>query len=835
MELQVLDIDYYSDDVSGRPVIRIFGGDMTGRRDVIEVRGFEPYFYARVEPELVDQLRDIIEQMDGVGRVEVVERFRPIGYQSKKTPMLKIVTVSPKNVRALREEVQKNDGVLEVYEADILFHSRFSADSNVTGMSWVYADDIEVWRDGIYRIEREENIPLRILSFDIEVLTPADGSFPDAEKDEIIFLSMAFSEPFRGVKNLVVMAKGIECPRPDVITVRNERALLYEFINIVKEFDPDVITGYNIAGFDAPYIQKRMEKHGMRCVIGRDWSEWEIRAIGDRNEIRVAGRVSIDTLMMVRKNYSLSQYNLKTVARELLKMEKLDVPASRMREFWFGTEEQFAEFVKYSRRDAVLALKLITDLGMLDKYIALSRTTGLLLQDVINGGQSAMLEFMLLQRYNRAERVMGMKPEVSGEDDGVEYQGAYVSEPEIGVHDHLILTDMQSLYPSIVISNNLCPTTVIIEEDCERTHTAPNGGRFVDKEVLEGILPQMLNEVLQKRIAIKKKMKQADGRERDVLDAIQYSLKIVINSAYGWMGYKRSRLFNITTASAVTAYGREVIGEVRRRFEEFRDIEANGKLFNFHVVYTDTDSAYVKLICNDEISIEDADAIGEKVAAMITEPMPPPMKLNYEGYARRALFLAKKRYAMLLQERAKDGTIKEKLKVRGIEMVRRDWCPLTGKTMKRCLEMILRDGDVEGAQRHAREVIERVREFRISSGDQVMLEDLALTRNYNKKASEFKAKPAHIRMIERMEKRGEPLPGLGDRISFYIMSGWESFADRAETLDYIRRAGREIDSDYYVEKQLVPPLSRLFGALGVQIDGKTGEKSARELDLTSFL
>jgi len=851
MELQVLDIDYYSDEGSGqgaadgddeglhgRPIIRIFGGDETGKRRCIEVRGFEPYFYVLPRPDLFDTIKDLIEGMKsaGVERVEDVLRYKPVGYQSQKTRMLKVVTISPKNVKPLREEILKNEGVLEIYEADILFHNRFAADMNITGMSWVRADGNVVDCSGVHRVEREDNIGLRVLSFDIEVLTPEDGSFPSADKDEIIFMSMAFSEPYHGVQNLVLVAKDVTCPRPDIITLKNERELLLRFQRIIREFDPDVITGYNIAEFDGPYIGERMRKLCMSCNVGRDGSGWEIRDVAGRKEIRVAGRVVVDTLVMIRKNFSLPRYNLKTVAAELLRMEKLDVPASRMREYWFGNSEQFAEFVRYSRRDAVLALKLMTDLGMLEKYIALSRTTGILLQDAISGGQSVMLEFMLLQRYGKIDRVMGMKPELREEDEDVQYEGAYVSEPEVGVHEHLILTDMQSLYPSIVISKNLCPTTVIKNEDCREVHVAPNGGRFLDREVAVGVLPQMLDEVLQKRLAIKKKMKSADERERAVLDAIQYSLKIVINSAYGWMGYKRSRLFDLTTASAVTAYGREIISGVRESFENLKDVEVNGKRFDFHVVYTDTDSAYVKLICKNSsaITLEDADAVGMKVAAMISEPMPYPMRLNYEGYARRALFLAKKRYAMLIQEKDKNGNIKEKLKVRGIEMVRRDWCPLIGKTMRRCLEMILKDGDVDGAYAYANDIINKVREFRLGEGDQSLLEDLVLTRNFSKKPEAFKAKPAHIRMIERMEKRGEQLPGIGDRISFYIMDGWEDFSERAETLDYIMKKGRGIDTDYYVEKQIAPPLSRLFAALGIDIDVKSGRRIAHECDLSQF-
>jgi len=412
----------------------------------------------------------------------------------------------------------------------------------------------------------------------------------------------------------------------------------------------------------------------------------------------------------------------------------------------------------------------------------------------------------------------------------VEYEGAYVSEPEVGLHEHIILTDMQSLYPSMIISQNICPTTVIIDEELEegKFHTDSNGGRFANQDVLQGILPQMLDEVLRKRLAVKAQMKKTeDKHEKAVLDAIQYAFKIVINAAYGWCGYKRSRLFNITVASAVTAYGRDTIAKVRAAIEGIENLEMNGKKFKFHVLYTDTDSAYVRLICDSDITIAEADAVGNEVARIVSKPMPYPMKLNYEGYARRVLFLAKKRYAMWLMEMTKEGKIKDKIKAKGIETVRRDWCKLTGETMQKCLDLILKEGDIEGAAKYGLNVVRGL--DHLSLDNEEILDSLVLTKNYHKGSSGYKIVPTHIRLIDRMKERGEQVPGLGDRMSYFIMAGNEPFKDRAETLEFIRRNGRRIDTGYYINKQLIPPLLRIFEATG--IDMRTGKKIRKEVDL----
>ena len=831
IEIQVLDIGYYI-DYDKNAIIKIFGNDKNGKSHIVDVIGFQSYFYVLTRPDSIDDVRYQLKDMHI--DTEIVDRYRPIGFQAKPTKMIKVLVSNPNSIKYIKDEIRQSlTGVIDIYEADISFGNRFSADTGIVGMCWIDVPAQTVDYHDIKIIEEpREDAPLRILSIDIECLMREDGSFPEADKDQITLISFAFNRVFRNVKDLVIVAKDIKCERPDVISVSNEYELLKEFCEIVQQFGADILCGYNISQFDFPYLDERLRINNLNCNFGKDRSNWRIKDIAGKKDISVNGRIVLDLLPMVRKNFSLKEYKLKTVAKELLHSEKLDVEPKQMREYWFDEGEKFIDFVRYSRRDAILGMMLIQNLGMLQKYIALSKISGIMLQTVITGGQSVMLEFMLLQRFNRLNRVMAMKPQYSDseEDDETQYQGAFVSEPEVGLHDHLLLTDFQSLYPSIIISNNLCPTTVIMNEKCSKTHFDPNGGEFADADICPGILPKMLDDVLKQRLAVKKQMKGLEGQERATLDAIQYALKIVINSAYGWTGYKRSRLFNLTTASAVTAYGRKTILDARDAIENLKNVEANGKLANLHVVYSDTDSAYVKVLSNDEITMDDADIIGNKIAEIVSAPMQYPMKLNYEGYARRAIFLAKKRYGMWRWEKSSDGSIKDKIKVSGIEIIRRDWCALTGNTMKSCLDLILKEGNVFDASKIVRDIIEKVRSFTLD--DEEFLKGLVLTRNYHKGADSYSAKPAHIKMIERMKKRGDQLPGLGDRISYYIMSGREPFNERAETLEFIRKNGRNIDTEYYINKQLIPPLERIFTAL--KIDMMTGKKIRVACDLTNF-
>ena len=831
MILQIFDINYIS-DIERNPIIQLFCIDEFGSSKVVRVHGFRPYFYATSSD--INQTKLDLSKINL--EFEEVNFFKPIGYQSLPTKMLKIYTVSPRDVRETREIIRSYPNVTNIYEADILFHERFAADTGIQSFRWIDVNSEDVYYKDIKLIQGIEDVPLRILSLDIECMIPEDGTMPKPEKDSITLVSLAFNTNYNNVNNIVLIAKKIECSRNDTFSCENEKDLLNTLIKIIKDYDPDIITGYNVGPFDLNYIDVRSKVNNIRFNIGRDNSLLYIKQFGLEKEAIVSGRVIIDTLPMIRRNYSLKQYTLKNVANELLHLQKLDVPAKKMREYWLSTGKDFVNFIKYSRRDAVLGLLLLQDLGMLQKYIALSKVSGALLQTVVNSGQTSILEFMILQRFNAKNRVVNMKPHVEGnkEDRKSEFQGGYVSVPKKALCENIILTDMQSLYPSIIIRYNLCPTTIIKDEEHEDIITSPNGTKFITS--VRGILPEMLDELLKMRLETKSKMRASkDKHEQEVLDSIQYAYKILLNSAYGLCGYPRSRTFAMPVASSVTAYGRETIKKVRNDIENIKDLEVNSKKFNFEVIYTDTDSAYISLLCSNDITYEDANLAGNIVTQMVSKPMSYPMKLNYEGYASRALFLAKKRYAMNMITQ-KEGKLNQSIKVKGIEVVRRDWCQLTGETLTKVLELILQDGDPYKAWQYANSIIERLLSLQDIRNDLEFADKLILSRKIGN-LSGYKNIQPHTTVYKKIVARGEEPPGLGDRIQYYALPGASSvkyggISQCVDTPEFVKNTDGRIDNNWYVTHQIIPPLERIFECIGISI--LTGKKLEKESSLFEF-
>lgn len=805
-QFQLLDVDHLS--TRDKTVVRLFGIDEKGTTIKVPVHNFQPYFY--VDPIDLNYVTDMIG-LWGL-EYEIVDRFRPIGRQTTPTEMIKVYAKKPADVPALRDKLKKHRLVSDVYEADILFKNRWMIDNGIHGMQWLQYDKGEVEPLSI-----SKNAPLRYLSWDIEVLPPEDGTFPKAEKDPIILISLAFNKEYRGSTTLVLTSDF------------GERQLIEDFVGVINEYDPDIVTGYNINGFDFPYVMGRCNQLDIALPLGRDGSSTRV---GERFT-SILGRVVVDLLPIVRSSFSLRRYNLDTVSKELLDTPKLDLPAKEMRELWInGGEAGRERFMAYAERDAVLVLDLISKYRLVDRYIALSQRSGVLLQDAINGGQSVKIDNMLYRAFRAEDRVVPCRPdddELRKREKEIELtggvKGAVVLDPVRGLHEDVTVLDYQSLYPSIMMSHNICFSTILDEQkdDCI---DAAGYGYYVTHEEYEGIIPRVLRGLFEERVAIKKSLKGIeDEGERNYADARQYALKILLNSFYGYTGFVHSRLYDIRVANSITGVGRNTITSSVEIVKTNNPIKVNGYTCHNDVIYGDTDSLLYKTMVKDEHGVAIpvtralSEEIGKVIADLATRPLPPPMKLVYEDYFKRTLLMAKKRYIMGREDGSK--------KIKGIETVRRDFCPLTSTTLSAVLDIIIDEGDVAKALSFTKGVVADLR-----GGKDIPIEDLILTRNLSRPISEYKnTTMAHLGAIQKLERAGLASPVVGDRIAYIISPRGKLLKNKAVPIELYGNDG-QYDRDYYLNRQLLPPLLRVFDALG--IDEREVKADRRQMSLEDW-
>lgn len=788
MEMQILDVDYVL--VNERPVIRLFGKDREGKSVCAFVEGFPPYFYAAEKPEL-----------DGV-RVEDVKRKR-IGSREPVT-VYKVTGTNPAKTPELREQLQREGS--EVFEADILFKYRFLNDKNLRGMGWVTIEGSEVRTQtvavdravavkSIEPLEEDKDVSLKTMAFDIECVSLQEGMPPEARRDPVIMISAAFSPPYKGQETMVLTT------RPGAGTYcESEKAMLEEFISVVNGYDPDLLTGFNCNNFDVPYIIERMRQTEVRPVFGRCKTKSVVsKKLGARFKNMITGRVIVDSFEIVKKDFSLQRYGLDFVARSLLKKEKVDVKHSEIEQLWKGSGDEYSKLVEYARMDSILAMDLVQDLKLLDKYVALSRVAGTLLQDTLEGGETIRIENFLLREFNEQGYVFPSRPSQRflSERDKIkkrELVGGYVIEPIKELHSNVVVLDFLSMYPSIIRTFNVCPTTL----DKNGVHQSPSGARFLKAEERPGIIPHILERLMNDRGDVKKAMGQAsDPEKKRVLYAKQWALKILANAFYGHLGYSRARIYDLDVANAITSWGRDIISRTAEKIE---------KHYGCQVVYGDTDSVFLK---NDGEGMETIAKNAHLMAEEMSKDLPGIMTLEFEKVFKRFLPLSKKRYVAWSFTQTKSGW-EEGMEMKGIETVRRDWCNLVGDTITDVIDILLKKDDVKGAVKHFRTIVNDL------VGGKIPIQKLVITKTMTKSTKQYVGMQPHIELVKKIQVRspGEA-PGIGDRIPFVIVKGTDLLSKRAEDPAFVTDNGLEIDSQYYIENQLLPPLERIFSSLEV--------------------
>jgi len=321
------------------------------------------------------------------------------------------------------------------YEADIMFKYRFMVDNNLYGIQWMEIDAERVHTKTsklpVYKatkitpIDSNEKPQLKHLSFDIECLSPDISRAPDSKKDEIIIISMSFYPDFQKKKSLVLVAKNFTSENTKGF--QSEKEMLEGFIEVINDYDPDIITGYNINNFDIPWIIDRCGKHGINVDISRSEKK-PFAKKGLYPEYVFPGRVVVDPYQLLKRDpwVKFIRYNLNTVAKVMLNDEKHDVEYKEIKNLW-NSQSGIKKLVEYARQDADLALRLVVEKNLLDKFFEISKISGVLLQDAF-GGQTKRIETLMLHDFKDRDFVM---PFIQyKKSSGKELKGATVLEPQ---------------------------------------------------------------------------------------------------------------------------------------------------------------------------------------------------------------------------------------------------------------------------------------------------------------------------------------------------------------------------------------------------------------------
>ncbi len=783
LEFYLLDITY--EVIGNEPHIIIWGITRDGKRILLRDRRFRPYFYAILDPSAdVEQVKARVKALSRPGSpiIEVKEVDKK--YYGKPVKALKITTVIPEYVREYRELVGKIPGVKDVVEADIRFSMRYLIDHNLHPCQWHKAIVRSVDKKPGYRVDEEYEIigdiipledttaprDLRIIAFDIEVYNPRGTPRPST--DPVIIIS-------------VMNDKGelIQFYAED----KNDRKVITSFIEYVRKYDPDIIVGYNSNKFDWPYLKERCKYLAVKLDVGR-------RIDGEPSggvygHISIPGRLNVDLYDFAEEIPEVKVKTLENVAEYLgvmKKSERVIIEWTEMPKYWDDPKLR-PIFLKYAADDVRATY------GLAEKFLPfamqLASITGLPLDQVGAASVGFRLEWYLMRAAYEYGELVPNRVERPYES----YRGAVVLTPKRGVHENVAVLDFSSMYPNIMIKYNVGPDTYDPYECSEETHWIAPEVRHCFRKEPPGFFKRVLTTLIKLRKKVREEMKKypPESYEYRILNERQKALKILANAAYGYMGWIGARWYCRQCAEAVTAWGRKTI---------MTAIDFAKKL-GLEVIYGDTDSLFVKY---------DREKV-EKLIKYIEEELGFEIKID-KVYKRVFFTEAKKRYAGLLE----DGRID----IVGFEAVRGDWAEIAKEVQEKITEILLKEMSVDKAIEHVRKVITELNQGKIP------LEKLIIWKTLTKNINEYKAEEPHVAAAKKLIARGFKV-GVGDKIGYVVMKGYGNISKRVEPYQFADI--RNIDANYYIDRQIIPAALRILSYFGVTENQlkrvATGQKS----------
>ena len=713
---------------------------------------------------------------------------------------------------------------------------------------------------------------IRILTIDIEC--ESENGFPNSDEAIEPLISITVKE--HTTKKIIVFGMNdFVNDRPDVRYIKcpTERELIQKFLEFWLEYNPDIVTGWNVKFFDMPFLMNRFRRlMGDEFIL--QFSPWNvvsqqsarITAKGfnkEQNYWDIMGVTVLDYLDLYRKHTFVRResYKLDYIGEVELGENKNENPYDTFKEFY---TKDYQQFIEYNIQDVELVDKLEDKMKLIELHLTMAYEAKVNYQDCF--GQVRMWDTII---FNHLKSKNIVAPAVVESKQSRGYEGAYVKDPVVGFHDWIVSFDLNSLYPHLIMQYNISPETMIGHDpnrvsvenmlnqksdlsDLDTRTITPNGAQFrTDKQ---GFLPELMDKFYKERVMYKNKMAKAkalyqetgDERLKNEISSnynIQLARKIALNSAYGAIGNQYFRYFDVRHAEGITMAGQLTIRWIERDVNDYLNKLLSTKNVTY-VVASDTDSIYIKLgemvnkIFKDKSDHRKIVKVLDKFCEEKLQPFidksfsrlaeyvkayDQKMFMKREVIANKGIWTAKKRYILNVYNEEGVDMKEPKLKIMGIEAVKSSTPAPCRAKIKEALKVIMTKDE--------NALIQFIDDFRVHF-KKLAPHEVAFPRSCNnlKKYSSTthiyqKSCPIHVRgallyndLLKKSKLRKYEKINEADKIKFIFLK--EPNPLRENIISFPAQLPKEfklhdyIDYDEQFDKSFLEPLRFIVNAIG---------------------
>ncbi|KAG6482273.1 hypothetical protein ZIOFF_058904 [Zingiber officinale] len=703
---------------------------------------------------------------------------------------------------------------------------------------------------------------LTIMSVEVQAASRGDLR-PDPQFDEINMIALVVQEDScQSLAVSVLIRSDNDEPRRnkyrradwEICNFIEEKQLLLHFAKIISSVDPDILMGWEIQGGSLGFVVERGGYWGINLIniisrtpdyefshrIGdsanpesfNEFSEASItnglqngRVHSLANELHVVGRIVLNLWRFMRSEVKLNMYSIEAVAEEVLRRKIPSIPC-KVLNHWFSRGPGWLRYqcIEHIIKMTKLNLEIINQLDMINRTSELARVFGIDFFSVLSRGSQFRVESMLL-RLAHTQNYLAISP---GSQQAcklickvmVFFLPMIVNIVSYPLDERLIKEDVFPFSTCLGLAREGKGVTIGISRLDPRGHRianlneqllAPNGVMYVPSKVRKGVLPQLLEEILSTRIMVKQAIKKLKPSQRvleRIFNARQLALKLIANVTYGYTaaGYS-GRMPCAELADSIVQCG-------RRTLEEAISFVNDHSKWKARVIYGDTDSMFVLLKGRD---LEEAFRIGNEIASAVTSMNPYPVTLKLEKVYQPCFLLTKKRYVGYSYESPDQQS--PKFDAKGIETVRRDTCQAVAKTLEKSIRLIFEQRDMLIVKSYLQRQWTRILSGRLSLQDFIFAKEVHLGTYSTQRSS---LPPAAIVALKAMSTDPRSEPRYGERIPYVVVHGEpgarliDMVVDPHQLLDL--NSPFKLNEQYYIKKQIIPALQRVFGLLGADLN-----------------
>lgn len=581
---------------------------------------------------------------------------------------------------------------------------------------------------------------IKIMYIDIEVDT--ENGFPDIEAANRHITAITYrignTRTVLGLKDFdknklqrITDAKNIHYYK-----FKTEKELLKSFIQLWQAADIDVVTGWNIELFDIPYIVRRI-----RQVLGENeskklspWKKLRERTIKSRGKEHVVffpiGIAILDYFQLYKKfTYSQREsYSLNYISHVELGVAKLDYSEYENLAALYRENHQL--FIEYNIIDVDLVCQLEDKLRLIELVYAISYDAKVNYNDALG---SVLLWDVIIMNYLKDKNII-INPKTS--NNKRDFEGGYVKNPILGMHEWVLSFDLTSLYPHLIMQYNISPETYVKSVNMS-SYYRTNNSNFVD-HILEkrdmptvedctiaangcvyrkdtyGFLPALMDLQFKLRNDYKDLMKESKKKfietkeekyEKEISrwNNAQMAKKIQLNSLYGSLSNEHFRWYNANHAEAITLSGQLSIRWIAKEVNQY--VQSILKTKEDYIIAIDTDSIYVNFgpiikALSPKNPIDFLDKLAKKKIepfiqekyielAKLSNAYENKMFMKREAIADKVIWRAKKNYIANVWDNEGIRFKEPELKMMGIETVRSSTPEICRNKIKEIIRLIL--------------------------------------------------------------------------------------------------------------------------------------------------